>query len=149
MVSTQVTISEIVVRPNDMDADRNVDNAVYFEYFHQARLEHLHRLGVYPSLRRDPAAGNLFALAENSCRYRAPAYFGDRLAVYTATRAVSQTSFTLVYQIVRPADRTEIALGRSVQVWLGEDGRSTPIPETSRQLLMTSVTDSIPDLAGP
>ena len=58
LVSPHVTMTEIVVRPNDMDADRNVDNAPYFEYFHQARLEHLHRLGVYPSLRRDPAAGN-------------------------------------------------------------------------------------------
>ena len=142
-----VTITEIVVGPNDMDADRNVNNAVYFEYFHQARLEHLHRLGVYPSLRRDPAAGNFFALIENTCRYRAPAYFGDRLEVRTATRDVGQWSFILVYQVWRPADETEIALGRSAQVWLDEAGRSAPLPEPIRQILTASLTDAVPDLA--
>ena len=131
-----------------MDGDRTVDNAIYFEYFHQARLEHLHQLGVYPSYRRGAGARNLFALVENNCRYRAPAYFGDRLEVRIATRSVSQRSFMLVYQVVRPADGTEIALGRSMQVWLGDDGRSAPIPEASRQILLASVTDSVSDLTG-
>jgi acyl-CoA thioester hydrolase len=147
VLSPSVTVTEIVVRPNDMDADRNVNNAVYFEYFHQARLEHLHRLGVYPSLRREGGAANLFAVAENGCRYRAPAYFGDRLEVRTGALALGQRSFTLVYQVVRPADGREIARGRSVQVWLDAEGRSTLIPDPVRELLAASVTTELPDLA--
>ncbi len=45
--SPHITITHVVVRPNDMDADRHVSNAVYFDYFYQARLEHLRRLGIY------------------------------------------------------------------------------------------------------
>lgn len=144
-----LTRTEIVVRPNDMDADRNVNNAVYFEYFHQARLEHLHRLGVYPSLRRDLSGGNLFALVENTARYLAPAYFGDRLLVCTATSLVGRSSFTLLYQITRPSDQVEIVRGRSVQVWLAPAGGSAPIPEDVRGALLKSITDALPEPAAP
>ena len=72
---SHVTITKLVVRPRDMDADRNVNNAVYFEYFHQSRLEHLARLGVWQP--RGSGDNNLFALAENTCRYLAPSFYGD------------------------------------------------------------------------
>ena len=43
---SHVTVTQLTVRPADMDADRNVNNAVYLAYFHQSRLEHLARRGV-------------------------------------------------------------------------------------------------------
>jgi len=45
-VSDIATSIELPVRSVDMDADRVVNNAVYFMYFEQARLAHLRRLGV-------------------------------------------------------------------------------------------------------
>ena len=69
---SHVTITLLVVRPRDMDADRNLNNAVYFEYFHQSRLEHLARLGVWQP--RGSGDKNFFALAENICRYLAPSF---------------------------------------------------------------------------
>lgn len=68
-----VTVTPLVVRPGDMDMDRNGNNAVYFEYLYQSRLEHLIHLGVYHP--RSHSA-NLFALAENTCRYLAPPTMG-------------------------------------------------------------------------
>ncbi len=65
---SHITFTQLIVRPADMDADRNVNNAVYFEYFHQSRLEHLARLGVWHP--RGSHDDNLFALAENTCRQR-------------------------------------------------------------------------------
>ena len=82
--SRHITTTRVVVRPNDMDADRNVSNAVYFDYFYQARLEHLHRLGIYDM--ENPQYANLFALVENTCRYLAPAYYGDVLILCTRRR---------------------------------------------------------------
>jgi len=70
---SHVTITLLVVRPRDMDADRNLNNAVYFEYFHQSRLEHLARLGVWQP--RGSGDKNFFALAENTCRYLAPSFY--------------------------------------------------------------------------
>ena len=87
---SHVTITRLTVRPADMDADRNVNNAVYFEYFHQSRLEHLARLGVWRP--RGSQDDNLFALAENTCRYLAPSFYGDVLSIWTATHAVGRTA---------------------------------------------------------
>ncbi len=133
--SPHITITHVVVRPNDMDADRNVSNAVYFDYFYQARLEHLRRLGLYDV--GNPQYANLFALVENTCRYLAPAYYGDVLILWTATHAVGKSSFQFVYHVWRERDEMLIALGHSVQVWLGETKQATPLPSAVRTALTT------------
>ena len=107
--SPQITTTRVVVRPNDMDADRNVSNSVYFDYFYQARLEHLRRLGIYDP--ENPQYANLFALVENTCRYLAPAYLWARqnassvwISTYTKNlqRQLEQETARLVPD---PADR--------------------------------------------
>ena len=139
-----VTATRIVVRPRDMDADRNVNNAVYFEYLHQARLEHLSRLGIWtPPQKR---SGNLFAVAENTCRYLGPAYYGDVLAVWTATHALGRSSFKLVYQVWRDGSDMLIAAGHSVQVWLDEANRPTALPEAARAALSDALCSHLPEL---
>ncbi|MCH2501229.1 MAG: acyl-CoA thioesterase [Dehalococcoidia bacterium] len=109
---SHVTVTQLTVRPADMDADRNVNNAVYFEYFHQSRLEHLARLGVWRP--RGSQDDNLFALAENTCRYLAPSFYGDVLSIWTAAHAVGRSSFQLVYRIWRENDGALIAAAHSV-----------------------------------
>jgi acyl-CoA thioester hydrolase len=141
---THITATRLVVRPSDMDADRNVSNAVYFEYFHQARLEHLTRLGIYAP--RGPRSANLFALAENTCRYLAPAYYGDVLLIWTATHAVGRRSFQLSYRIWRESDEVLIAAAHSVQVWLDQHNRPTPLPSAVREALTTSLCPDLPKL---
>lgn len=140
--SPQITTTRLVVRPNDMDADRNVSNSVYFDYFYQARLEHLRRLGIYDI--DNPQYANLFALVENTCRYLAPAYYGDVLILWTATHAVGTSSFQLVYHVWREGDDGLIALGHSVQVWLGDTGQSQPLPTAARNALATSLYPELP-----
>ena len=141
---SHVTGTPVVVRPNDMDADRNVNNAVYFEYFHQSRLEHLTRLKVYHP--RSPRGDNLFALAENTCRYLAPSYYGDVLLIWTVTHTVGQSSFQLVYRVWRESDEVLIAAAHSVQVWLDERNRATPLPPMVREALMTSRCNELPKM---
>jgi len=139
-----VTATRLAVRPTDMDADRNVNNGVYFDYFHVARFEHLARVRAFqPSRVR---TGNLFALAENTCRYLAPAFYPDALLIWTATHAVGRSSFQLVYQVWREDDDALIAAGNSVQVWLDEANRSTPIPAPVQAALSTSLCPHLPKL---
>ena len=87
---SHATITRLTVRPADMDADRNVNNAVYLAYFHQSRLEHVARRGVWRP--RGFQDDNLFALAEHTCRYLAPSSYGDVLSIWTATHAVGRTA---------------------------------------------------------
>lgn len=141
---SHITVTPLVVRPNDMDADRNVNNAVYCEYFHQSRLEHLTRLRVYHP--HSPRGDNLFALAENTCRYLAPSYYGDVLLIWTVTHAVGQSSFQLVYRVWRESDEALIAAAHSVQVWLDERNRPGPLNPMVREALMTSQCHELPKM---
>jgi len=141
---THVTVTPLVVRPRDMDADRNVNNAVYFEYFHQSRLEHLARLGLWNP--RSPQDDNVFALAENTCRYLARSFYGDVLSIWTATHAVGQSSFQLVYRVWRQNDDALIAASHSVQVWLDGSNRPTALPPHVRERLTASLCTDLPNM---
>lgn len=127
----------IIVRSTDMDADRNVNNAVYFQYFEQCRLEHLLALGVIrwpPSRGSDPPQ---FAIAETSARFRAPAVHRDLLTVSARTSGVGNRSFTLVFEVRR--GETLICEGSSAQVWLDAEGRPAPLPADVRAALERSI----------
>ena len=141
---SHVTITQLVVRPRDMDVDRNVNNAVYFEYFHQSRLEHLARLGVWQP--RGFGDNNLFALAENTCRYLAPSFYGDVLEIWTATHAVGRSSFQLVYRICRQSDDALIAASHSVQVWVDGHQQATSLPSPVREGLAASLCTDLPKM---
>ena len=141
---SHVTVTTLIVRPADMDADRNVNNAVYFEYFHQSRLEHLARLGVWRP--RGSQDENLFALAENTCRYLAPSFYGDVLLIWTTTHAVGQSSFQLVYRIWRKSDDALIAAAHSVQVWLDGRNQPTSLPLPVREGLTASLCTDLPKM---
>ena len=141
---SHITVTKLIVRPADMDADRNVNNAVYFEYFHQSRLEHLARLGVWQP--RGSQDDNLFALAENTCRYLASSFYGDVLLIWTGTHAVGQSSFQFVYRIWRQGDDALIAAAHSVQVWLGGADRPTPLPLPVREGLFASICTDLPKM---
>lgn len=138
-----VTVTPLVVRPGDMDMDRNVSNVVYFEYLYQARLEHVARLGIYHPHSR---SANLFALAENTCRYLAPSYYGDVLLIWTATHALGRSSFELVYRVWRENDEVLIAVSHSVQVWLDEANRPIPLPPAVRAALTGSLCPDLPKM---
>ena len=141
---THITVTPLVVRPRDMDADRNVNNAVYFEYFHQSRLEHLARLGLWNP--RNPQDDNVFALAENTCRYLARSFYGDVLSIWTATHAVGRTSFQLVYRVWRESDDVLIAASHSVQVWLDGSNQPTSLPPHVREGLTVSLCTDLPKM---
>jgi acyl-CoA thioester hydrolase len=133
-----VTEITITVRSTDMDADRNVNNAVYFTYFEQSRLEHLLRLGVIRWPPR-PTDRPEFALVETAARFRAPAYHRDVLAVATRTLEVRNRSFVLGFEIRRVTDGVLICEGSSAQVWLDDEGRATPLPDGVRAALLASL----------
>lgn len=140
---SHVTVTPLVVRPRDMDADRNVNNAVYFEYFHHSRLEHLIRLDVW-QLRGDTRNDNSFAIAETTCRYLGPSFYGDVLLIWTATHSVGRSSFQLVYQVWREGDEALIAAAHSVQVWLDEENKPAPLPPAVRTALTDSLCPELP-----
>jgi len=133
------TTLSITVRSTDLDGLGHVNNAVYFQYFEQARLEHLIRLGFFPQYGRDGASRHRFAIAETTCRYKAPAYYRDVLLVKVSTTEVRQRSFALAYEVRRESDGLLLAEGSSIQVWLDDSDQAAPLPEAFRRALQGSL----------
>ena len=139
METPLVTEHRLVVRSTDMDADQIVNNARYFEYFEQVRLEHLVALQLFRRPRAPGESRRSFTIAETTCRYRAPLRHRDVVLGKAWTSKVGTRSFELAYQLSRDSDGVVVAEGSSAQVWLGEDGKPAPLPDEVRQALTESM----------
>ena len=109
------------IRFRDVDALGHVNNAVYFTYFEIARLAYFaavqgRRLGV-DDFR--------IVVAEASCRYRSPAFYGERLIVDVATTSLRSRSLELRYRITAEDDGRLVAEGRTVLVAYDHHARRT------------------------
>ena len=109
------------IRFRDVDALGHVNNAVYFTYFEIARSAYFaavqgRRLGV-DDFR--------IVVAEASCRYRSPAFYGERLIVDVATTSLRSRSFELRYRITAEDDGRLVAEGRTVLVAYDHRARRT------------------------
>ncbi|MBE3589482.1 MAG: acyl-CoA thioesterase [Firmicutes bacterium] len=135
-----VTVTRVQIRSTDVDAMGHVNNAVYFEYLEQARIDHLRRLLVLPPPEgRRPYAG-VMVVAEARCRYRAPLYYGDDLYIETWTAEVRRRGFRLAYRLYTAAEPQRTAAeAETVQVWIDADGRAAAIPDSVRQTLEASI----------
>ncbi len=104
----------------------------YFGWLEVARITFLRRIGLdYARLEKN---GSPFVIAWAGCHYLAPAHLDDPLRVTVWVQEVRERSFVLDYRIVHEGGRP-VALGRTVQTFIGGDGRSVPIPPEVRETL--------------
>ena len=118
-----------------MDADGIVNNARYFDFFEQARLEHMTRLGLIVRPRPPEDRSRSFTLAETTCRYRAPLQHRDWIRVRCWTSEVRSRSFIFAYEIVLRDTGVLAAEGSSAQVWLDAEGKPATFPPGVRKNL--------------
>jgi acyl-CoA thioester hydrolase len=121
----------IPVRYADIDAQRHLNNVAYFAYMEHARVMYLHETGLWQGQDFESIG---MILAETSCSYKAPGFFGDTVTVWTRVSHLGNKSFHFEYRL--ETERGEIATGRSVQVSYdyGQQ-RSIPIPDRWRQTI--------------
>ncbi len=122
-----------------MDADGIVNNARYFEFFEQVRLEHLVALGIVGRPRPVGQPARAFTIAETSCRYLSPLRHRDVVGGQAWTHEVRNRSFVLSYSLTRESDGLAAAEGSSAQVWLDAGGRPALLPESIRVALTQSM----------
>ncbi|MHB8584479.1 MAG: acyl-CoA thioesterase [Thermoplasmatota archaeon] len=127
---------EVRARWRDLDSMGHVNHAVYLTYMEEARIAYFTALfgsaekamaaglGV-PGRRREPFE---FVIAHADVDYRRPASLGDAIVVSCGTTRIGTTSFDIGYLLADTENRT-IAEGRTVQVFIGADGRPRPVPE--------------------
>jgi len=113
-----VTELRLRVRSTDIDSQNIVNNAKYFEFFQDARLDHL------AALRSETGPAPSFALVTTTCTYRSSLRHRDEIVIRAWTAEVRNRSFVFEYDIRRP-DGALVAEGSSVQVWLDAEGQPT------------------------
>jgi acyl-CoA thioester hydrolase len=127
-----LSVLEIAVRWSDMDANRHVNNALYFTYFEQARIDWLERVGM-----QDTAAGEGPVVVQTSCNFTRPIPYPEMLELRVYGGAPGRTSFRTYYEIVGTRDTgVKYADGEAVMVWVNRNtGKSCALPEALRSLL--------------
>ncbi|MEO7913123.1 MAG: acyl-CoA thioesterase [Roseiflexaceae bacterium] len=123
-------IIEVAFR--DLDAMGHVNNAVYLSYMETARIKFLVDLLAVTSLHDLPVI-----MAEATCTFKAPAFFGELLTVGVGVSRFGSKSFDMAYQI-DAGDGRLIALGRTVQVMYDYAAAQTIVmPEAFKAKILT------------
>ena len=135
-----MTVHKLWVRSTDMDADGIVNNARYFEFFEQVRLEHLAAIGVFRRPRTEGQPARAFTIAETTCRYLASLRHRDIVVGEAWTSDLRNRSFVLAFRLTRESDGVVVAEGSSALVWLDGDGRPTLLPDDVRAALEVSMS---------
>lgn len=113
---------EVVFR--DLDAMGHVNNAVYFTYLETARLRYLKELLALDDLLQIPVI-----MAEATCSYRSPAFYGENLVVGLGISRFGTKSFVMGYKVETDRGRV-VATAQTVQVMYDyATGQTIPVPD--------------------
>lgn len=128
-----VFVSRMPIRWGDMDAMGHVNNTVFFRYLEQARIEWYSHIG------RGEKAGIETVVVHCHCTYHAPLTYPGDIEIRTYAGSPGRSSFELLQEIRRCDDpETVYATGGSTVVWIDtETGKSTPLPDMIRQLIVS------------
>lgn len=118
---------ELTVRSYEVDFQRVVNNAIYFNYFELARIDYRKKIGI--KLNRDGSFsdGLLFFVVHNECDYFKPAYLDDELVIFTRIDFVKNSSLGFEHLVFNKTLNEFIAKGKGIIVNVN---RRTGEPET-------------------
>jgi len=104
------------VKFHEVDLMGVVNNAVYFNYFEDARMSYLEKLNVKYNLSDLLDNDSFFIMAHNEIDYLFPAEYNDQLVVYTKLEWIKNTSICFKHTIVNEKNDKIIATGAGVMV---------------------------------
>ena len=107
--------------------------ANYFVWFEVARCDLLRAVGA--TYRELEARGVLLPVIEAHCEFRDPARYDDDLEIATTGALLSPVRVEFRYEVVRQADRTLLATGRTVHAAVDGQGRPRRLPADVREVL--------------
>lgn len=106
----------VKVKFHEVDMLGVCNNAVYFNYFEDARIKYLQDLKNKYSLPDILENGSFFIMAHNECDYLQPALFDEELIIYTKINYIKNSSFGFKHLIVKQNPVQLIANGAGTLV---------------------------------
>lgn len=137
----------VEVRYADIDAQRHVNNVVFFTYMETARAAYLRRLGLWDG-KEFLDIGIILVKAE--CDYLLPIRYGTALRVGVRTDRIGTKSLTFLYTIEAVETEQEMARGKTISVAYDYRAlRSIAVPPTWREAIEAFEAGGPPRPAGP
>jgi acyl-CoA thioester hydrolase len=125
------------VKFHEVDMLGVCNNAVYFNYFEDARIDYLQTLARKYSFEKFLQNESFVIMAHNEIDYINSAYLNDELTVYSRIVKVSKSSFSFDHYILRDSDKKDIAKGRGVIVHINKNSKkSMPLPEEFHRAIL-------------
>jgi acyl-CoA thioester hydrolase len=115
----------------DMDANRHVNNVMYFRYIEHARLKYFEDLG-FSKMQEETGIGPI--LAWTDCRFRRPLSYPDDVSIGVRISDVGEDRFVMHSIIVSHALKEVAAEGQQrVVVYNYRTNQKAPLPEVIRK----------------
>lgn len=119
-----------VVRFHEVDLMGVCNNAVYFNYFEDARLKYLQELKLNYKFKEILEGDSFFIMAHNEADYIEPAQLDDELIVYTRINFIKNSSFGFRHIIENVKTKRIICRGGGVFVHINlKTKKSIPLPD--------------------
>jgi acyl-CoA thioester hydrolase len=119
-----------VVRFHEVDILGVCNNAVYFNYFENARIRYVLDIKKEFALKEILEGNSFFIMAHNDCDYIESAYFDDELNVYTRVDFIKNTSFGFKHIVEKVGSKKIITRGGGVVVHIDRiTKKPMPIPQ--------------------
>lgn len=122
------------IRWGDMDAMGHVNNAVYFRYLEQARVDWLTSFGYPPDISREEGV----VIINAHCNFLKQLRYPGGIEVKTFVGAIGRSSVETIQEI-RRCDTPDVlcAAGGAKMVWINyAQEKSVPLPDYIRKLLI-------------
>jgi len=130
---TPIVETKLRVRYAETDQMGVVYYANYYVWMEVGRNEYCRECGfIYRELEEQHSV--YLVVAESQCRYKSPAKYDDVVIVKTWLTALNRRTTRFGYEIVRD-DGTQLAVGETLHVLIGKDGRPASFPQHYLDLL--------------
>lgn len=118
------------VKFHEVDMLGVCNNAVYFNYFEDARIKYLQDLSKKYNFMEFLSGDSFVIMAHNEIDYLNPSHLDDELTIYSKIGKISKSSFSFEHLIRRENDNIEIAKGGGILVHINRvTKKSQPLPD--------------------
>ena len=120
-----LTISQ-AIQWGDMDAFQHVNNAMYFRYFENVRINYFDATGVNEYMSANKVGP---ILGSTECKFLAPLTYPENIIIGTKVSAIREKRFTMLYAVYSEEKEKIVAQGSGEIIYFhyGEN-RSCKIP---------------------
>ena len=118
------------VKFHEVDLLGVCNNAVYFNYFEDARIKYLQNLNIIYKFKEFLVGNSFFIMVHNEIDYLNSAYLNDTLNVYTKISKIKNSSFYFSHIVENHNSKKIIAQGKGVVVHIDKvTKRSMALPK--------------------